>query len=127
MAITAAEVLMGRDKLAPLTREQKENLQDLLVALNKFRVAYGKPMQVSSGYRPPAINAATPGAAKYSHHMMLLACDFRDADESLDKWCLSHLDVLEKCGLYLEHPDATKGWCHLQVIPPKSGKRVFRP
>lgn len=125
--ITAAEVLMGREKVAPLTSELKENLEMLLEALNKFRSAYGSSMIVSSGYRPPSINEATKGAAKHSNHMICLACDFKDVDGNLDKWCMSNLDVLEKCGLWLEDPKSTVGWCHLQCVPPRSGNRVFKP
>ncbi len=127
MLITAAEILMGRDKANPLTSELKENLESLLVALNKFRLAYGKPMTVSSGYRPPATNASTKGAAKHSWHMVCFACDFKDLDGSLDAWCLAHLDVLKDAGLWLESPDSTPGWCHLQAVPPHSGSRVFKP
>lgn len=125
--ISAAEILMGRDKDAPLTSELKENLEMLLVALNKFRSIYGKPMTVSSGYRPPNINAQTKGAAKHSNHMICLAADFKDADGSLDQYCLNNLKVLEDCGLWLESPKSTIGWTHLQCVPPKSGNRVFFP
>lgn len=125
--ITRQEVLMGRDKDYPLTPEMEANLTKLLECLNKFRAMYGKPMYVSSGYRPAAINATVKGAAKKSNHMICLATDFADKDGELDKWCLDNLDKLEECGLYLEDPAATPGWAHLQCVPPKSGKRVFKP
>lgn len=125
--ITREEILMGRDKAYPLDEEQKENLEKLLIALNMFRKLYGKPMVVSSGYRPAQINAVVEGAAKKSNHIKCLACDFRDSDGELDKWCMENLDVLERCGLYLEDPNYTNGWCHLQAIAPPSKKRVFIP
>lgn len=127
MAISRNEVLMGREKAYPLTQEQEDNLEKLLECLNKFREAYGKPMVVSSGYRPEAINAATKGAAKKSNHIMCLACDFKDLDGSLDQWCMDNLSVLIDLGLYLESPQHTPGWCHLQCVPPKSGARIFIP
>lgn len=120
------EVLMGRQLEYPLTPELEANLETLLKALNKLRKAYGKPMVVSSGYRPGKYNVAA-GGAKKSNHMTCQACDFKDANGDLDKWCMANLNVLEECGLYLEHPDATKGWCHLQTTAPKSGNRVFKP
>ena len=123
--ITREEILMGRDKAAPLTPEMEKNLEKLLVAINKFRAIYGKPMTITSGYRPPNINANTPGAAKKSNHMVCLAVDFKDADGSLDAFCMNNLAVLEKCGLWLESSEHTPGWCHLQCVPPASGKRVF--
>ena len=125
--ITRDEVLMGRDKTDPLTPEMEANLTKLLKALNAFRTTYGKPMHVSSGYRPPSVNAKIPNAAKKSNHMVCLAADFKDPDGSLDQWCLANPKVLEKAGLWQEHPDATPGWCHLQAVAPKSGNRVFRP
>lgn len=125
--ITRQEVLMKRDKDYPLTPELEANLVKLLECLNKFRAMYGKPMYVSSGYRPAAINATVKGAAKKSNHMICLACDFADKDGELDKWCMANLDKLEEAGLYLEDPAATPNWCHLQAVPPKSGKRVFKP
>lgn len=125
--ITREEVLMGRDKDFPLDKEQEANLEKLLKALNKLRKAYGKPMVVSSGYRPAAINANVKGAAKKSNHIMCLACDFKDLDGKLDEWMLENLDVLAECGLYLESPQHTPGWSHVQCVAPKSGNRVFIP
>lgn len=127
MAINRNEVLMGREKLYPLDAKQEANLQQLLKALNLFRQMYGKPMTVTSGYRPAAINATVANAAKKSNHQMCLACDFADSNKELAKYCMDNLYILEQCGLFLEHPDYTKNWVHLQVVPPKSGKRVFIP
>lgn len=117
---------MGREKSNPLTPEMEQNLVKLLEGLNKFRAIYGKPMKVSSGYRPEAFNVKA-GGAKKSNHMVCLACDFVDIHSSLDIFCVANQDILEKCGLYLEHPKWTKTWCHLQVVKPASGKRIFVP
>lgn len=125
--VTADEYLMGRDKLAPITPEMYENMMKLLVAANLIRDLYAKPLTVSSGYRPPAINAATPGSAKKSCHMTCEAVDFADPKGDLARWCLGNLDILEKAGLYMESPISTVGWCHLQTRAPGSGKRVFIP
>lgn len=124
--ITKSELLMGRDSHPEYTREISDNVDKLLLCLNKLRTAYGKPMYVSSGFRPSNINK-TVGGAKKSNHQKGLACDFKDIDGSLDAWCLNNLDKLEEFGLYLESPDHTVGWCHLQCVPPRSGKRVFIP
>ena len=124
--ISAQEILMGRDAQFPLDDACKKNLAKLLTAVNRFRAFYGKPLVVSSGYRPGGFNKAA-GGAKKSNHMVCLAVDFRDTDGAIDAYCMQHLDILEQCGLYLESPDHTPGWCHLQVVAPKSGKRVFLP
>jgi len=127
--INKSELLMGRDVqyASDYTQDISINLDKLLVHLNEFRTIYGKPMIVSSGWRPEAINAALSNSAKKSNHMKGLACDFKDSDGSLAAWCLNNLAILEQCGLYMEDPASTKGWCHLQCVPPGSGKRVFKP
>ena len=122
--ITRAEVLMGRDKVHPLTEIQESNLARLLTALNIVRRSYGKPLVVSSGYRPAAINAAA-GGAKRSAHMTCEACDFADPDKKFAEWCQANLDVLIRAGLYLEDPDFTPNWVHLQIRPTKN--RIFKP
>jgi hypothetical protein len=128
MFITVQEVLQGRDTQYPLTPELKANLDKLLIAVNKLRAFYGKPLVVSSGYRPAPFNKAA-GGAKSSSHLTCEAVDFRDdpKEAPLAKWCLENLNILESCGLYLEDPAATKGWIHVQTRAPRSGNRVFKP
>jgi hypothetical protein len=87
--------------------------------------ATGSP--ISSGWRPMAVNARVPGAAPRSKHMSGQAVDLYDPEGDLDDWCMAHQDRLAAAGLWLEHPSATKSWCHLQSLPPKSGNRVFYP
>lgn len=120
--IKREEILKGQK----IPAELEGNLEKLLKALNALRQVWGKPMIISSGYRSPKRNAAV-GGAKKSNHMLCLAADVLDLDDALDEWCLGNLDVLEECGLWLESPNYTKGWCHLQAVPPKSSKRVFIP
>lgn len=125
--ISRSEILMGRNKQYPLDGILEVNLEKLLKAVNKFRAVYGKPMRVSSGYRPAAINATVKGAAKKSNHMKCLAVDFVDRDGKLAEYCLNNLKLLEEFGIWLEDPAFTKGWVHMQVVPPRSGNRVFKP
>ena len=140
MMITLTQYFMGRDKKYPqdLSNEIRENAAKTVSQVNLLlglAVAQGVTLElhpstgtlVSSGWRPPSVNKATPGAALRSKHMTGHAIDVYDPDGDLDEWCLYHLSALESVGLYLEHPSATKGWCHLQTLPPRSGKRVFFP
>jgi hypothetical protein len=122
--ISIHEHLMGRHIGAPLTNEQWKNLTKLIIAVNKLRTAYGKPLTVSSGYRPPKQNAAA-GGAKNSTHLHCMAIDFSDPKGELDAWCMANLDKLEEWGLWLEHPDATPTWTHLDIRP--RSNRVFKP
>lgn len=124
--ISRREYLMGRDLIEPLTPELEDNLLHLLGCLNMIRALYGRPMVVTSGYRPKKINASVGGKPK-SKHMTCQACDFDDRTGALAIWCLHNLDMLERAGLWMECPEYTMGWVHLQCVPPKSGKRVFLP
>ncbi len=82
---------------------------------------------VASGWRPAAVNARVPAAVPDSPHISGAACDLYDPDNALDAWCMTHGDVLSALQLWLEHPDCTDGWCHVQIVPPRCGSRVFRP
>lgn len=82
---------------------------------------------VNSGWRPPEVNAGIPGAAPRSKHMSGQAVDLYDPEGQLDDWCMGNQERLAEAGLWLEHPSATKGWCHVQTLPPRSGRRVFYP
>lgn len=88
-----------------------------------------KGTQLSSGWRPPTVNAGTPGAAPNSKHMTGQAADIYDPDGEVDDWLTTAAgqQALIELGLWMEHPSATKGWAHVQTIPPRSGKRVFFP
>jgi hypothetical protein len=138
--ITLAQYFMGRDAThaADLTPDIIRNATDLVEKVNRLIERIGAAVTwendpdtrslVSSGWRPPAINAATRDAAKRSKHMAGLAVDLYDPDGDLDDWLLNHLPAIgHEFGLYLEHPSATKGWAHLQSVPPGSGRRVFYP
>lgn len=125
MAISKAEILMGRIKESELSPELCANLAVLHERINKIRSAYGKPMVVSSGYRSPAQNQAA-GGAKKSNHMLCAAVDIKD-DGKLKDWILKNVKLLEIVELWMEDFSATPTWLHFQIFPPKSGKRFFLP
>jgi hypothetical protein len=118
---------MGRDKQFPLDDTQKRNAAELLARVNFFLgLLRIKDAKVSSGYRPSAINKAAGGAAR-SGHITCEAVDIHDPDGSIGLLIMNNLDIMEECGLYLEHLDYTKGWIHLSTRKPASGNRIFRP
>lgn len=82
---------------------------------------------ISSGWRPPQINNQVKNAAVRSKHMTAQACDLYDPDGVIDDWLMDNLANMPDLGLYMEHPSATKGWSHVQIVPPKSGKVCFYP
>jgi hypothetical protein len=86
--------------------------------------------KVSSGFRPSEVNAATKGAAKKSNHMLGNAIDILD-DKKQSLANKLTPEILAKYNLYMEDKSATVGkmtnWVHLQIVPPKSKKRIFFP
>ena len=89
------------------------------------------PMESSALIYAPmgAINGTTPGAAVNSKHMTCQAIDLHDADGEVDDWLMTTIGqaMLRDIGLWHEHPAATKGWAHVQTVPPRSGRRTFYP
>lgn len=135
--ITLDDYFMGWDKdprfALELSHEIRGNAQETVRRVNLLLSHYvaavpgAERPRVTSGWRPRAINAGTANAAPRSRHMTAEACDLSDPEGDLDQWCMDNLEVLDGCGLWLEHPAATKSWSHLQIVPPRSGRRVFYP
>lgn len=76
---------------------------------------------LSSGFRPPEVNAATPNAAEHSGHESGLSGDISDdAEQTLAQLVMSRPDLLLKHGLMMEDIHSTKGkftnWCHLDYV-----------
>ena len=118
--------MMGLNKYEDLTSELQANAQEELRRVNIFRGIYDKPMYVNSGYRTVEHNASI-GGAKNSSHCTCQAIDFKDNDGELKKYISENPDILEKADLYMEAPESTPGWCHLQSRPIPSGNRIFKP
>ena len=131
--ITREDYFMGRDKSYPPSEAMLKNAEETIYRVNLLLSLYyqadpdAEKTKVTSGYRPPLINAATPNAAPRSKHMTCQAVDLADPEGELDDWCMDNQKVLEQIGLWMEHPSATKNWTHLQIAPPRSGKTVFYP
>ncbi len=138
--ITIEQYYMGRDRAYgnELTDEKRANaarwvkLINLLIPeLQSAGILLHQHPQnkspLSSGWRPVKINSITAGAAVHSKHTTCQAGDLYDPEGEIDEWALAHPEVLERIGLWQEHPSATKGWAHFQSVPPKSGNRCFYP
>lgn len=77
----------------------------------------------NGGIRPRDSSVGSAG----SSHKDAQALDRYDPTRALMRWCLSNSYRLKELGLYMEHPQWTRSWCHFQTVPPKSGNRFFVP
>ena len=125
--ISAAEILKNRINPKQLSKEQSNNLQLLLTKVNLLLAGYAKPVIVSSGYRSPETNTSIAGAAPKSNHLQCAAIDIADPSGEVWAYCIQNLDKCKQFGIWLEDKRWTPTWVHLQIVPPKSGKRIFVP
>lgn len=109
----------------PTTNEQSTNLAALLVAINKIRTAWGKPMIVTSGLRSEVDQQRINPKAPKSNHLIGAAVDIADADGSLNAWCKANESELVAAGLWCE--ERMGSWQHFQIYPPHSEHRWFYP
>lgn len=120
------------------TPKRKDNAARLMLAVARLEahaVADGVVFRINpktgsgvsgkqyGGFRPQDCPEGAPG----SSHKDALAVDRYDPIGEIDAWCLRNLDILELCGIYIEHPSETCGWSHWTIRAPKSGRRVFFP
>ena len=136
MTISMRE-LMGRPTRIPA--EHFDNLNLLMFKLNRLRAAYGKPLQVTSGYRSMEHHLAIYAAKGItdpkkipmkSRHLFGMAADLvpvEDPIEHLHDWILNNITLMEEIGLWFEDFSVSKTWVHAQTLPPASKKRFFLP
>ena len=129
--ITLEAYWMGRDTqyAEELTDEIRANAQATVDAANELLARAGRSdiHTVNSGWRPKTVNESTANSGSQSRHITAEAVDLPDRDRTLATWCVDNLDVLAEIGLWAEDPRWTKSWLHVQIVPPKSGKRVYIP
>jgi uncharacterized protein YcbK (DUF882 family) len=97
-----------------LTPEQQVNQDNLLVAVNKVRLAWGKPMIVTSGVRSLEDQMRINPKAKASKHLLGAAVDISDPQLELTAWLKANPQVLEDAGLWCE--DGNTNWVHFQCL-----------
>lgn len=118
---------------ADFTEEINSNINDLVRKINVL--GYVPPMYFSSCLRSKERHKQiylNKGISEDkipwgSSHLSGKAADIADPDGKLAKWLQENENKLAVAGLWCEHPNYTKGWCHVQAVPPKSGKRFFIP
>ena len=103
----------------------KRNLEDLIRKVNAL--GYQPPMRATSCLRSIADQQRINPSAMGSSHLYGAAVDIADPKGELAKWLETRHATLMNCGLWMENPEKTKGWVHLQSFAPKSMNRVFNP
>lgn len=134
--VTSSGKYKERASSKELTNEVKTNAIILINKINQLLKELGvEDVSVSSGFRPSNINSAIPNAAKKSLHMAGKAIDIVDKNGKLDELLNSDLgqDLLQKYGVWQEHPDKTPNWTHCdigdRIVKDRPGckKRQFLP
>jgi hypothetical protein len=138
MTITVEQYFGPWIKHPDATPKRKDNAARLLLAVARLEahaVADGVVFRINpktgsgvsgtqyGGFRPQDCPEGAPG----SSHKDALAVDRYDPIGEIDAWCMRNLNILELCGIYIEHPSATCGWSHWTIRAPKSGRRAFFP
>ena len=105
----------------------KRNLEDLCRKINKL--GFQPARYATSCLRSLKDQQRVNPSAMGSSHLYGCAVDIADPDGRLTNWLKTSVGkkALVDCGLWMEDPAYTKGWCHLQTYAPKSFNRVFIP
>jgi uncharacterized protein YcbK (DUF882 family) len=128
--LTREDILKGQ--VCP--KDYEGNLEKLLKRTNKLQVLYGKQFKVTSGLRSLAYHIGIyhkkgikdpKKIPMKSKHLFCQAVDIEDKDGKLYAWAQKNEKHLEDIGLWYEL--GTRGWLHLQIVAPLSGKRGFLP
>lgn len=127
--ITLNDYWKGRDKEYPsdLTPEVTLHAEKLLIKVNQLLEHFGEERTCNSGWRPYTVQMKINPKSPNSKHITGDAIDLEDSDGKLKEWCVFNQDTLDLLGLWMEEPESTPSWVHVQQIPPKSGKRIFKP
>lgn len=96
----------------------------LLTSFNSYEKQAEEPM-ISSGFRDKESNARV-GGAKASAHLEGMAVDIFDPHGRLALFCVTNQDLLKHFQLWVENPNKTKGWVHIQTRPVPL-HRIFEP
>lgn len=112
MYFTVREVANDSKDRIPRTDKVKTNVLTLAKELDKIREAWGKPIIVTSWYRPAAVNKSV-GGAKNSQHLYGAAVDIKTTSDiyEFQEW----LD--ERWGNRALGYGAKKGFVHLDLRP----------
>lgn len=115
-----AEVLLSRVNVLLDYAEMQSAYEVVHNPYTDTQISGSKGGSGDGGFR---LQTSSTGAARSSHKEGM-GIDVYDPGDRLDKWLTD--EILEEFDLYREHPDYTRGWCHLQTRPVVSGGKAIR-
>lgn len=107
------------DLVRPVPTALQPSIARVAAVLERIRMEIGRPMQILSGYRAPALNKAV-GGSKTSQHVLGEAADFtcHDIRGAFEKVIgLVQLHLLGDAGQIIYYP--TQGFVHVAVDSPR--------
>lgn len=126
--ITADDIITSGGKYPEranfATDDVRESVKALAAVATQLLASFGASRKITSGFRDADSNKRV-GGATHSAHIEGKAVDLTDPDGRLAIFCLRNQALLANLGLWLEDPQHTRGWVHLQTRPVAA--RVFRP
>lgn len=129
------ELLNNKYNLEDQSQEIQDNLNNLLLKVNKIRMLWNNPMTVTSGLRTIEDHLRIYAAkgitdiAKipmHSKHLIGAAVDISDPNLEITAWLKeNNSQGLVDAELWCE--EGNKNWVHFQIFAPSSGNRWFLP
>jgi zinc D-Ala-D-Ala carboxypeptidase len=101
-----------------------KNIIDMAEVMDQIRILFGKPIVITSWYRPPKYNDDIGGSFK-SYHMQGLACDFIVKGYRSDAVREILLEFLDKFDIRMEDLEGAS-WVHVDLGNPNPN-RFFVP
>jgi hypothetical protein len=96
--------------------------------LQPVRDHFGKPVDISSGYRSPQLNVAIGGSST-SHHCLGMAADFEIMgmdNKELAQWVRDNLKFTQLILEFYTDGDPNSGWVHVGYDPADLKQEVLR-
>jgi zinc D-Ala-D-Ala carboxypeptidase len=96
--------------------------------LQPVRDHFGKPVDISSGYRSPQLNVAI-GGSPTSHHCLGMAADFEIMgmdNKELAQWVRDNLKFTQLILEFYTDGDPNSGWVHVGYDPKDLKCQVLR-
>lgn len=129
----AFKELMGDHMISDIPINCQQQMDILVEKLNRCQMLVSAangayvPFNITSGFRNSVDQNRINPSAPRSKHLLGQAADVLDSEGKLKALLVLHPEILVNCGLWCEAAASTPSWCHMQIVPPRSGNRWFLP